>query len=456
VKALKSFYLSTRFFIAITALVVLFVFSYFIPQLLVISNLLFAALLVLLFSDTFILFIIKKGIHSYRAAPNRLSNGDDNEIKIFLENKYAFKISCEIIDEIPFEFQIRNLSFRVTVEGGTNKVFSYNLRPVKRGEYNFGSTNIFVSSPVGFVRRRFSFEGTKIVPVYPSYVQMKKYELMAISDRLTEAGVKRIRRVGHSMEFDHIKEYVRGDDYRTINWKATARKARLMVNHFDDEKSQQVYSVIDIGRVMKMPFACPPTADFTGSRREGMSLLDYAINASLVISGIAIHKQDKAGIITFSNKVSRVLPADRQARQMQNILELLYNQKTDFLESDFEILTSTILQKISHRSLILLFTNFESLNALHRQLAYIRRLAQTHLVIVIFFINTELFALIDKPANSVEEIYRKTIAEKFAFEKRLIVKELARHSIQSILTAPQNLSVNTINKYLELKARGLI
>jgi uncharacterized protein (DUF58 family) len=245
------------------------------------------------------------------------------------------------------------------------------------------------------------------------------------------------------MEFEHIKEYVRGDDYRTINWKATARKARLMVNHYEDERSQQVFSVIDVGRVMKMPF-------------EGMSLLDYAINSSLVISSIAMLKQDKAGLVTFSNKVENILPAERQARQMQKILEMLYNQKTDFLESDFEVLTSTILQKVSHRSLILLYTNFETLNALQRQLPYLRRLAKAHLVIIIFFINTELNSLIDKPAESIEDIYQKTIAEKFAFEKRLIVKELARYSIQSILTTPQNLSVKTINKYLELKAHGLI
>jgi len=443
VKVFKSFYLSTRFFIVAAALVFLFTLSYFLPQLLVINNLLFAGVIFLIISDALILFINKKGIYSYRIAPNRLSNGDDNEIKIILENKYAFRIKCEIIDEIPFEFQVRDLYFKIIVEPGTSKIFTYTLRPVKRGEYNFGSTNIFAASPIGFVRRRYSFEGTKLVPVYPSYVQMKKYELMAISDRLTEAGVKRIRRIGHSMEFDHIKEYVRGDDYRTINWKATARKAQLMVNHFDDEKSQQVYSAIDIGRVMKMPF-------------EGMSLLDYAINSSLVISSIAMHKQDKAGLVTFSNKVGSILPADRQARQMQTILDVLYNLKTDFLESDFEILTSTILQKISHRSLIILYTNFETLNALQRQLAYLRRLSRTHLVLVIFFINTELFALIEKPAKNVEEIYHKTIAEKFAFEKRLIVKELARYSIQSILTTPQNLSVNTINKYLELKARGLI
>ncbi|MBT8378073.1 MAG: DUF58 domain-containing protein [Ignavibacteria bacterium] len=442
-RIIKSFYVSAKFFIVLIAEIILFVLSYFLPPLQLFSNIILIAIVFLLISDAVILFTIKKGINAYRDAPNRLSNGDENEIKIFLENRFPFKIQCEIIDEIPFEFQKRDLLFNVSIESGQEKIFSYNLRPVKRGDYNFGKTNIYAASPIGFVKRRFSFEGEKIVPVYPSFIQMKKYELMAISDRLTEAGIKRIRRIGHSMEFEHIKEYVRGDDYRTINWKATARKANLMVNHFEDEKSQQVYSIIDIGRVMKMPFC-------------GMSLLDYAINTSLVISSIAMHKHDKAGVITFSNEVSSLIPADRQSRHMQKIQEVLYNQKTDYLESDFEILSSTILHKISHRSLILLYTNFETLNALQRQLAYLRRLARSHLVIIIFFINTELFKLIDKPAKNTEEIYHKTIAEKFAFEKRLIVKELAQYSIQSILTTPQNLSINTINKYLELKARGLI
>lgn len=442
-KSIKSFYLSARFFVAIVAVIMLFFISHFLPPLHLISKITLLSVLFLYISDIIILFTNKRGINAYRATPNRLSNGDENEVKIFLENRFPFTIKCEIIDEIPFEFQKRDLLFNVSIEPGEEKIFSYNLRPVKRGEYNFGNTNIYAASPIGFVKRRYSIAGEKAVPVYPSFIQMKKYELMAISDRLTEAGVKRIRRIGHSMEFEHIKEYVRGDDYRTINWKATARRANLMVNHFEDERSQQVYSVIDIGRVMKMPFG-------------GMSLLDYAINTSLVISGIAMYKYDKAGIVTFSNKVSNLLPADRQPRHMQKIQEVLYNQKTDFMESDFEILASTILSKVSHRSLILLYTNFETVNALQRQLAYLRRLSRNHLIIVIFFINTELYELIDKPAKNTEEIYHKTIAEKFAFEKRLIVKELARYSIQSILTTPQNLSVNTINKYLELKARGLI
>ena len=442
-KAIKSFYLSSRFFILVLAVSLLYVLSYFLKGLFDISTIFFVAIIFLLFSDVIILFVNKKGINAYRETPNRLSNGDENEIRIYLKSNYGFRVNCEIIDEIPYEFQKRDLFFKVSIEPGEEKLFSYNLRPVKRGEYNFGETNLYVSSPIGFVKRRFRFEGEKIIPVYPSYIQMKKYKLMAISDRLTEAGIKRIRRIGHSMEFEQIKEYVRGDDYRTINWKATARKADLMVNHFEDEKSQQVYNIIDIGRVMKMPF-------------EGMSLLDYAINTTLVISSIAMHKHDKAGVITFSNKVINFLPAEKHVRQMQKIQDLLYNQKTDFSESDFEILVSRILKNVSHRSLILLYTNFETVNALQRQLTYLRRLAQTHLVIVIFFINTQLYELIDKPAMNTEEIYYKTIAEKFAFEKRLIVKELARYSIQSVLSTPKNLSVSTINKYLELKARGLI
>ena len=134
------------------------------------------------------------------------------------------------------------------------------LRPVKRGEYEFGSINVFARSYLGIIMRRYVFDEQKMVPVYPSFLQMRRYQLMAISNRLSEIGVKKIRRIGHSMEFEQIKEYVQGDDIRTINWKATARKSQLMVNSYTDEKSQQMYCVMDKSRVMKMPFNGPEPA----------------------------------------------------------------------------------------------------------------------------------------------------------------------------------------------------
>jgi uncharacterized protein (DUF58 family) len=443
VKVLKTFYLTSNFFIFLWGLVFLFVLGYFFSEIFSLAQVSFYIFVIFAVVDTTILFKAKKGIFGLRETPARLSNGDENEIKLYIENFYNFKITVKIIDEIPFQFQIRNFHYLSSLIPGENKIISYNLKPVKRGEYNFGNINLYVSSPLKLIIRKFQFSGDRIVPVFPSYIQMRKFELFAISNRLTDVGVKRIRKIGHSTEFEQIKEYVIGDDLRTINWKATARKNILMVNNYQDEKSQQVYNVIDMGRTMKMPF-------------NGMSLLDYAINTSLVISNIAIHKEDKAGIVTFSNKIGNILPAENRSIQMLKILNLLYKQTTDFLESDFESLCAVVLSKITHRSLILLYTNFETIDALKRQMYFLRRLAASHLLVIIFFENTELKSLLEREPETTEEIYIKTIGEKFAFEKRQVIKELNRYKIHSILTPPEKLSVNTINKYLELKARSLI
>ncbi len=442
-RVVKEFYLTSKFLLFSSYYVLLFFFGYFFPILFFAAKILLIAFVTIILIETTILFSNKKGLFAERVMADRLSNGDGNEIKIVLTNNYAIKIVIKIIDELPFVFQIRDFEINSDIDKTTTKIFSYNVRPVKRGEYQFGAINIYVSVFFNIVSRRFKFEQNRTVAVYPSYIQMKKYQLMAVSDRLVEVGVKKIRRIGHSLEFEQIKEYVNGDDYRTINWKATARKRQLMVNHYVDEKSQQVYSIIDLGRTMKMPF-------------DKMSLADYAINSSLVISNIALLKQDKAGVIAFNNKVTSVLPAERNSLQMKKIVELLYSQQTEFLESDYEKLASVIKSRIKQRSLLLFYTNFESANSLKRQLKYFKSLASSHLLIVIFFKNTGLDNVLNKRSESLEEIYNKTIAEKFSFEKKIIQKELAMLGIQSILTSPQQLSVNTINKYLELKARGMI
>lgn len=389
------------------------------------------------------LFAQRKGVFARRTHAERFSNGDENPVRVDIESKYGFPLFVEVIDEIPHQFQRRDVLFKAKIDAGKSIVIDYSLRPVKRGLYEFGTVNVFASGSIGLVSRRYKFQQPAEVPVYPSYLQMRKYQLLAISNRLSEVGVKKIRRIGHSMEFEQIKEYVQGDDYRTLNWKATARKGQLMINNFTDEKSQQVYCIIDKGRVMKMPF-------------EGLSLLDYAINASLVLSNVALLKQDKAGLMTFSERMGSFLAASRNAVQMQSILEVLYNQKTRYLESDFEQLYVQLRRKVNQRSLVALFTNFESLSGMRRQLPYLRKIAQNHLLLVVFFENTELKTLLDRPAETVEEVYTKTIAEKFAFEKRLIAKELQQYGILTILTPPQQLTINTINKYLELKSKQAI
>jgi uncharacterized protein (DUF58 family) len=440
---IRSLYLNNRLFTAIGVIVFLCIVGFAYQVWFSVAQVSLLVLGLLLIIDLLLLYRQKRGLEGIRICADKLSNGDENPIYIQLQNNYPFPVTLRIIDEVPVQFQLRNMDVRTSLGAHKSKQLTYQLRPVKRGEYHFGTLHVYVSGILGLVRRRYQFSQNKMVPVYPSYLQMRQFELMAISNRLTELGIKKIRRIGQNREFEQVKEYVSGDDIRTINWKATARKNNVMVNHYQDEKSQAVYSVIDKGRVMKMPF-------------EGMSLVDYAINASLVISNIAILKEDKAGIVTFSHKIGSILPASKVNSQMRNILEVLYNQKTGFKESNYEDLYIRIKRTIKSRSLLLLYTNFETLSGLERQMPYLQRIAKHHLLVVIFFENTELRELLDKPAADTEEIYLKTIAQKFAFEKKQIVKELGRAGIHAVLTSPQNLTVNTINKYLELKSRGLI
>lgn len=442
-KLFKPFYIQPRFFYAGIGIVVLFALSYFIPILFNIAQLSILVLILLFFLDFLIVFLGKNKIVATRILPDKFSNGDKNQINLEVINNYPFTIHLEIIDEIPEQFQVRDFKIKDSISSRKSKTIQYDLTPTKRGEYYFGSLNVYAFSILNLVAKRFSFQNGAMVPTYPSFKQLKKFELLNINQNSLEYGLKKVRRLGHSMEFEQIKDYVIGDDLRTINWKATAKKNQLMVNQFQDEKSQPVYSIIDKGRIMKMPF-------------NGLSLLDYAINASLVISNVVLKKHDKAGMLSYSKRIKNVVVAQRRSSQMQLILEALYNVKTDFFESDFSRLYASIKRHITHRSLILMYTNFETLDGLERQLPYLKAISKSHLLVVIFFKNTELNSLIRNKAETTEQVYDKVIAEKFAFEKRLIVNELKKYGIHSILTTPENLTINTINKYLEIKARGLL
>jgi uncharacterized protein (DUF58 family) len=382
----------------------------------------------------------RRGIHAYRTLSPRFSNGDDNPVSIRLESNYPFAVRVEVIDEVPFVFQRRDVLFKAAIRKQSDVAITYHLRPTERGVYGFGYVRVFVNTVLGLVQRRFTCCAPQDVKVYPSYMMLRQYELLAMSNNLTEMGIKRIRRIGHNTDFEQIKDYVVGDDYRTINWRATARRHQLMVNVYQEERAQQVYQVVDKGRMMQQTF-------------NGMTLLDYAINASLVLSYVAINKQDKAGLVTFSDKFETFIHASRQSGHMQTLQEALYAEHTEFAETDYSALLTGLSRHVSHRSLLVLYTSFTSMAALRRQLSYLRQLAMRHRLLVVFFEDEELRTFANTPARKTEDTYQRVIAEKFAYEQHLIVQTLRQYGIQALLTTPNNLSVDVINKYLEMKSR---
>ena len=442
-KFLRSLYIHKQFYIYMALASACFLVSYWLPVLYAIAWIMTIAILALLLVDIILLYRFKEAIKARRLLPDKLSNSDDNPIPITISNQYPFKVIIDVIDELPMQFQKRDFSYKATLIPNQFHDFNYLVRPVERGEYFFGNLNIYASTQLRIVKRKYQFQNEQMIPVYPSFIQMQKYDFLAIGNHLTQIGLKKIRRIGHTSEFEQIKDYVRGDDFRTVNWKATAKRGQLMANQYQDEKSQPIYSIIDTGRVMKMPF-------------NGLKLLDYAINSTLAFSNVALKKHDKVGLISFSKSIESFLPAIHKLTHLNKILETLYNIDTEFSDSDFGSLYAQLKRKVTHRSLLLLYTNFEHLSSLKRQLPYLMAIAKKHMLVIILFENTELDELIKQDAEDLQSIYHKTIAEKFSYEKRLMIKELKNHGIHSILTTPEKLTINTINKYLEIKARGLL
>jgi uncharacterized protein (DUF58 family) len=442
VNYLADLYLSTRFFVGLGTCVALFVVSFYV---IVFWNIAIVALLVfllLLLIDYGLLFFGKNSLQAYRLVDAKLSNGDQNDVQLIIQNNKSLQLHLQIIDELPIQFQKRDFNIQEPINGYETKKILYQVRPTERGEYSFGNVLVFASTPLGFMQRRFTGLQTMHVKVYPSFLQIRNQQLKGLAN-LQQAGDNKLKRLNNSNEFDHIKDYTQGDDIRTINWKATARRGQMMVNTYTDERSQQIYVVLDMGRVMKMPF-------------DGMSLLDYSINSALMLSFTVLHRNDKMGILTFNHKLCDVLKASKTKSQLNKITEVLYKQETSFLESNYEAAMQGIRYHAGQRSLVMLYSNFETMSALKRHLPYLKSISKKHLLCVVIFENKSLKQIHETYQDTLEGIYVKTIADRFHFEKKRIQKELSQEGILSIFTTPENVSTDMINQYLELKKKRIL
>lgn len=431
------------FFRALMGCVVLFIISFFIKWVQVPALTATGLYVVLILVDYVALFFSSGNIDIIRKLPTRFSNGDDNLVEWKIDNHFNFRVHILLIDEWPEQFQQRLPIDELTITGGEQIMLSRTVKPTTRGDYQFGDLYGYIQSPLRLIERRIIRNEEATIPCYPSFVRLYSQGWKSRLAEMQTANSSRTRRIGQSMEFEQIKDYISGDDIRNLNWKATARRGRLMINTFREERSQYIYSLLDKGRQMKMPF-------------DGMSLLDYAINSTLVLSDVALRKGDKAGVITFSNKIHDILPADNRPSQSGRILELLYRQQTGFPESDYEVLYAAVRQKIRQRSLLVLYTNFESMGSIRRNIEYLRLMSKFHLLLVCIFINTQILDITETPVQEMDGLYTKIAAQRLLSEKRRIRYELSRHGISSILTTPQSLTPQSINKYLDMKMKSAL
>ena len=439
----RAIYISRFFFVVLGAIVLLFIGSFAFQVLFIVGQIALISLAVITLVDMLVLFSAKHAVVGERIISTRMDLGDPHEVRLIMENKTLQPYFIEVYDQPPVSMQARDLCFKKTLGPKKKAEFTYTFIPKKRGLYDWGDIHVILRSVLSLVKRKIILKQEMTVNVYPSVAQMKKYEFYVFNQQTQQKGIKKIRRLGHNNEFEQIKNYVQGDDVRTLNWKATSRKSELMVNQYQEERSQNIYSIIDKSRAMEHDF-------------QDMSLLDYAINSTLVFTNIALRKGDKVGVFTYSDKIGSKLAANSGANHLQKVMELLYNQKTHFKEADFGLLFQTIRQNIRNRSLIMLYTNFDTELGMRRALPLLKRIARNHLLVVVFFENTKLQeVVVDKP-TTLRDVYVSAVAEDIINVKRRIAIELNRNGIHTVLTKPEDLNVQTINKYLEFKSRGMI
>ncbi|MFA5574029.1 MAG: DUF58 domain-containing protein [Brumimicrobium sp.] len=438
----KSFYISQVWFIVFAIGITLMVLGYYVPFLLFVGQFVMITLVFLSILDLFILFLPKNPIEIQRKLSERLNLGDESEVEIWVQNESHQPFYILIYDEPPVELQARNLAFQGFLKKNESLSYKYKFVPTKRGVYQWKDFHVFLHSFFRLLERRIIVPFSQEVSVYPSVLQMKKLEFLMFNKQ-TQIGIKRIRRIGHNNEFEQIKDYVQGDVIRSINWKATSRTSSLMVNQYQEQKSQPVYVIIDKSRSMNHEF-------------NKLTLLDYAINSALVFSNIALRKGDKMGLITFSHKIGTQIAPNTGNKQLHYILESLYAQKTEFKEANYPLLYLTLRKQVNTRSLLMLYTNFETVLAMRRALPILKKLNKNHVLVVVFFKNMELTQQIHNSPDTIHDLYVSTIAEEIMNLKKKIALELKQHGIQSILTEPDDLNISTVNKYLELKSKGLI
>jgi uncharacterized protein (DUF58 family) len=317
------------------------------------------------------------------------------------------------------------------------------VTPAQRGDYEWGDINLRYPSTLGTFTRQARYPAAQTVRVYPNVLDVRKYDLLARKGLLTELGLRNAKVFGAGTEFERLRDYTPDDEFRRINWKATARRNKPIAVEYETERSQHVICVIDTGRLMRPPIG-------------QIQKLDYAINAALLTSYVASLRGDQIGLLTFADEVGAYLAPRKGRSQFYTMLELLYNVQGEPVESDYSRALAYLSVKNKRRSLIVVFSDLVTLDAAQPLIAHMSRLAQRHLPLLVIMNDPNIVRLAAPQPESSAAVYERAVAEQLLDERRVILDTLHRAGVLTLDVPADKLSVAVINKYLELKTRGTL
>jgi uncharacterized protein (DUF58 family) len=375
-----------------------------------------------------------------RVHENKLSLGVPNPITLKVRNRSRRRVNFKVRDEAPEAFQIETRLMLGSVAPLETWSHVYHLQPLRRGDYSFGDITLRWRGPLGLADRQGVMPAAESVRVYPNLMDVRKYDLMLRRNRLQEMGLRHTRLFGEGTEFERLREYLPDDEYRRINWKATARRHRPVTVQYQTERSQTVIAVLDTGRMMQSPVA-------------DIAKLDYAVNAVLFLGYVATGKGDRVGVMSFADDVSHYL-APRQGRgQFYRMLEMLYAVDAQQVEPNYRKALTYLAVKQRRRALVVIFTDLSSGASLDSLVAQVSLLARTSLPLVVTISDPDVHAAAARIPTDTLSMYERASAARLLDERRLALDTFHKRGVLTLDVPANQLSLAVINRYLELKGK---
>ena len=398
-----------------------------------------------------------------RKMNSKFSLGAENVVTLHVVNRSRYRLRLRLKDDFPPTFQFDRVIHEAHVAPEESKSLIYRLTPLRRGVYNFGDIHLQCWGIFGLIIRQRQVEATAEVKVYPNLHAIQQYELLVRRGMLGQLGLRNSRQFGEGTEIERLREYAPDDDFRRIDWKATARRQKPIVREFETERNQEIIMMLDTGRLMASPIlAEPQDSEVDGmpsaepKSEQTMIKLDYAINATLMTSYVSTLKGDKVGLIAFSDTVHRYLEPKPGKKQFLTMLESTYALQVYPVEPDFEIAFKYLASKQRRRALIVFFTDILDKDAAEGLVRYVAQLAIHHLIVCVTLTDSNIVALAAQKPTDSKIVYQRAIAERLLQEKQATLEILRKGGVITLDVPAHQLTMTVVNKYLELKAKSQI
>ncbi|HEX6746724.1 MAG TPA: DUF58 domain-containing protein [Longimicrobium sp.] len=377
-----------------------------------------------------------------RRAPLRIGLGATSRETLMLENRGKSTARVRVTDDLP-EILVRQGDWakEIVLRPGRDERVEFPLLADRRGDAEYGDVHVRVLGPLGLAWRQRRVERGDPLRVLPGVMEVRRYRLLGLHNRLREAGFRPVRQRGEGGSFESLREYARGDDPRTIDWKATGRRSKLIVRQYEVERRQNVVMLVDAGRLM--------TEKVGDSER-----LDYALTAALLLADVASQHGDQVGLLVFADRVQQYIPPSRSS--INTIAEALGGVHARMVEPNYPAAFTYLAKQLRRRSLLVVFTDIIDAQASSALVAHLGKAASRHLPIAVALRNPDLEATAQIPAKGDGDVYRRAAAEELLQARAAALTQMQRSGVLIADSRPTDAVPNVVNRYLDVKRRGLL